>query len=125
MESRLTESGSCKGLKKRINPGDEISIAKHFFTVEYDPTELGAYGTPPKTSNWTTLSAIAAGAGWTAKEKRKPLGRAAYLFSNRISPELANPEAAARAHACNEIDAFPFVGEALESCRNLLVKCII
>jgi adenylate cyclase len=36
------------GLRKRINPNVEITIAKHTFEVVYEPTELGAYGTPPQ-----------------------------------------------------------------------------
>ena len=37
-----------QGLRKRIDPGTAISIAKHHFELEYEPTELGAYGTPPQ-----------------------------------------------------------------------------
>ena len=36
------------GLRKRVDPGLELSISKHKFTMEYDPTVLGAYGTPPQ-----------------------------------------------------------------------------
>ena len=37
-----------QGLKKRVDPGVVLSIAKHKFEVQYDPTDLGAYGTPPQ-----------------------------------------------------------------------------
>ncbi len=37
-----------QGTKKRLDPGAKLSIAKHNYEVEYDPTELGAYGTPPQ-----------------------------------------------------------------------------
>ncbi|MBL8892774.1 MAG: FHA domain-containing protein [Planctomycetaceae bacterium] len=36
------------GLKKRIDPGDEVAIAKNNYKCEYDPIENGAYGTPPQ-----------------------------------------------------------------------------
>ncbi len=37
-----------QGLKKRLDPGVKLSIAKHEYEVTYDPTELGAYGSPPQ-----------------------------------------------------------------------------
>lgn len=37
-----------QGLKKRVDPGMVLSIAKHDYEVVYDPSELGAYGTPPQ-----------------------------------------------------------------------------
>ncbi len=36
------------GLRKRIDAGMVISVAKHQYKVDYDPTLLGAYGTPPQ-----------------------------------------------------------------------------
>lgn len=36
------------GLKKRVDPGDELAVAKNFYVCEYDPTDNGAYGTPPQ-----------------------------------------------------------------------------
>ena len=32
---------------KRLDPGDVISVAKHRYSVRYDPAELGAVGPPP------------------------------------------------------------------------------
>lgn len=34
-------------IRKRLDPGVVLSIAKHDFTVEYDPQKLGAFGPPP------------------------------------------------------------------------------
>ncbi|MEL7337474.1 MAG: FHA domain-containing protein [Planctomycetota bacterium] len=34
-------------VRKRLDPGDTLSIAKHSYTIEYDPQELGAFGPPP------------------------------------------------------------------------------
>ncbi len=36
------------GVRKRVDPNAELTIAKHKFTVIYDPTALGAYGAPPQ-----------------------------------------------------------------------------
>ena len=33
--------------ERRLDPGDVLAIAKHFYRVEYDPAELGAIGPPP------------------------------------------------------------------------------
>ena len=33
--------------KRRLDPGDTFSVAKHQFTIEYSPTDLGAIGPPP------------------------------------------------------------------------------
>ena len=34
-------------IRKRVDPGTLIAIARHEYTVEYDPLQLGAYGPPP------------------------------------------------------------------------------
>jgi adenylate cyclase len=33
--------------QKRLDPGDELSIAKHRYEVRYSPVDLGAIGPPP------------------------------------------------------------------------------
>ena len=33
--------------RKRLDPGCEIAIAKHKYTIEYSPSDLGASGPPP------------------------------------------------------------------------------
>ena len=33
--------------EKRIDPGDELSIARHRYVLKYSPIELGAVGPPP------------------------------------------------------------------------------
>ena len=37
-----------QGLKKRMDPGITVSLAKHQYELVYDPTKLGAYGSPPQ-----------------------------------------------------------------------------
>ncbi len=34
-------------IRKRLDPNCKVSIARHEYTVEYDPHSLGAYGPPP------------------------------------------------------------------------------
>ena len=34
-------------MRKRVDPQAKLSIARHEYIMEYDPTLLGAYGTPP------------------------------------------------------------------------------
>ena len=33
--------------EKRLDPGDELSVAKHNYVINYSPMELGALGPPP------------------------------------------------------------------------------
>ncbi len=34
-------------VRKRVDPGDTLSIAKHEYQMEYSPVDLGAVGPPP------------------------------------------------------------------------------
>lgn len=36
-----------KVMRKRVDPTDELTIAKHKYTLAYTPSELGAVGPPP------------------------------------------------------------------------------
>jgi adenylate cyclase len=36
------------GMRKRVDPGTNVKFAKHEFELDYDPHELGAYGSPPQ-----------------------------------------------------------------------------
>ena len=47
-----TKVNGAKVSRKRVNPGDELSIAKHVFTLEYDPGDLGAIGPTPPPDPW-------------------------------------------------------------------------
>lgn len=35
-------------LRRRLDPGMIVTIAKNEYEISYEPTELGAYGTPPQ-----------------------------------------------------------------------------
>ncbi len=51
----VKDLNSCNGTKvngsrvvrKRLDPGSVLSIAKHEYSIEYDPEKLGAFGAPP------------------------------------------------------------------------------
>jgi adenylate cyclase len=34
-------------VEKRLDPGDQLAVAKHLYEVEYSPADLGAEGPPP------------------------------------------------------------------------------
>lgn len=34
-------------IRKRLDPGSKVAIAKHEYLIEYEPQLLGAYGPPP------------------------------------------------------------------------------
>jgi adenylate cyclase len=36
-----------KVLEKRLDPGDQIAVAKHVYDLQYSPVDLGADGPPP------------------------------------------------------------------------------
>jgi pSer/pThr/pTyr-binding forkhead associated (FHA) protein len=60
-----------EGLKKRVDPNVTIAFAKHQYQIEYDPTSLGAYGSPPQDEQLDNLfsKSLLDRAGL---EKRKP-----------------------------------------------------
>ena len=43
------------GLRKRLDPDAIVSIAKHHYKLKYEPTDLGAYGTPPQDEQMDNL----------------------------------------------------------------------
>ncbi len=51
----VKDMGSKNGIKvngvryaeRRLDPGDQLSVAKHEYEIKYSPAELGAVGPPP------------------------------------------------------------------------------
>lgn len=37
-----------KDSRKRLDPGDVLAVAKHEYEVQYNPSDLGAFGPPPQ-----------------------------------------------------------------------------
>lgn len=42
-----TKVDDRKIIRKRLDPGCKLAIAKHEYRIQYDPQSLGAYGPPP------------------------------------------------------------------------------
>jgi len=45
---KVNDKKILPGLKKRVDPGDVVSIAKHIYEMNYEPHDMGACGTPPQ-----------------------------------------------------------------------------
>ena len=62
-------------IRKRLDPKCVISIARHEFTVDYDPQSLGAYGPPPADDDYMDemmRSSLMDRAGLSKRDKRNP-----------------------------------------------------
>ena len=61
-------------MRKRLNPGDTLSMARHKYKIQYSPEELGAIGPPPSEEEdiTTVLGKIAA-------RKSRPAATARYV----------------------------------------------
>lgn len=78
----VKDLGSRNGIKvndvrvaeKPLVPGDELAIAKHKYTVQYSPFELGAVGPPPvgNAMNSVFSSSLLERAGLDGKKGRQP-----------------------------------------------------
>jgi adenylate cyclase len=42
-----TKVNGTRIVRKRLDPGDMLAVAKHKYTIQYSPTENGATGPPP------------------------------------------------------------------------------
>lgn len=42
-----TKVDNRKIIRKRLDPGSKLAIAKHEYVVQYNPDRLGAFGPPP------------------------------------------------------------------------------
>ncbi|MFO0821234.1 MAG: FHA domain-containing protein [Pirellulales bacterium] len=43
-----TKVSGAKVVRKRIDPGEMLSVAKHEYTIDYSPVDNGAIGPPPE-----------------------------------------------------------------------------
>lgn len=71
-------------LRKRIDPDEIVTIAKHQYRLEYDPHELGAFGTPPQDEQVNNLmgTSLLEQAGLQKRKKKED-----WLW-NEIRPGL-------------------------------------
>jgi len=61
-------------VRKRLDPGDTLSIARHDYVIEYDPQTLGAYGPPPADDDYldgVMRSSLMDRAGLKKRDDRK------------------------------------------------------
>lgn len=73
--------GSRNGIKvnnvrvqeKRIDPGDELAVAKHRYEVRYSPADLGAVGPPPNDNQSQEImgESLLSRAGLDGKQKQR------------------------------------------------------
>jgi hypothetical protein len=66
-----TKVDDKKIVRKRLDPGCKLSIAKHEYTIEYEPQALGAYGPPPADDDYVDglmRSSLMDRAGLTRRE---------------------------------------------------------
>jgi adenylate cyclase len=63
--------------KKRIDPGDRLSIAKHNYNIEYSPADLGAEGPPPDDTLMSDIlgESLMDSAGLNRRSKQERDGR--------------------------------------------------
>lgn len=63
-------------MRKRLDPGSKLSIAKHHYVIEYEPQSLGAYGPPPADDDYMDelmRSSLMDRAGLSRRGKKKDL----------------------------------------------------
>lgn len=70
-------------VRKRLDPNSKVSIARHHFTIEYEPQLLGAYGPPPADDDYLDdllKSSLMDRAGMSRRDPKSP-------YSNRKPSE--------------------------------------
>lgn len=79
--------------KKRLDPGDTLSIAKRDYKARYSPNELGAAGPPPDVDVVEEIlsRSLMEGAGLDRRRKQQTEGR---IGIHRPSPPPADEEEA-------------------------------
>lgn len=62
---------------KRVDPGDQLRIAKHGYTVDYSPEALGAAGLPPEEDMYDEIwsKSLLEGAGLNRRDVQAAEGR--------------------------------------------------
>jgi adenylate cyclase len=63
--------------RKRLDPGDKLSIARHDYKLEYSPKELGAEGPPPDEDIYDEIlsRSLLEGAGLNRQQRQTLQGR--------------------------------------------------
>lgn len=64
-------------IRKRLDPGSKLSIARHDYIIEYEPQALGAYGPPPADDDFMDemmRSSLMDRAGLSKRDDGRPSG---------------------------------------------------
>ena len=90
-----TKVNGSRILRKRVDPGDHLSIAKHAYEIQYSPTDNGALGGPPpdeddvrQVMNASLLQR--AGLQRRAPEAKKPSSR--YDVNDNSAGQMKRPK---------------------------------
>ena len=96
--------------KKRMDPGDTLSIAKRDYKAKYSPSELGAEGPPPDVDVMAEIMShsLLEGAGLARQSRQKSEGRVGLK-----KPDAAPDEGAADGTADNQVQTDDAAEEAL------------
>ena len=81
--------------RKRLDPGCEIAFAKHKYTVEYTPTDLGASGPPPpdeEVLNQILGRSLLERAGLSRREPTTEDEKDRYDATNDEAGQIEDPE---------------------------------
>ncbi|MEE2991129.1 MAG: FHA domain-containing protein [Planctomycetota bacterium] len=82
--------------RKRLDPGCEIAFAKHKYTVEYSPADLGASGPPPPDEemiNQILGRSLLERAGLSRRDRNKDEEDDRYEATNDEAGQIEDPEA--------------------------------
>ena len=92
--------------RKRIDPGDKLTVARHDYRLEYSPKELGAEGLPPDEDVYEQIlsRSLLEGAGLNRKGRQIAsgrVGRGRQLGSPPSSSEpTSSPPPGSRGRRC-------------------------
>jgi len=84
-------------VEKRVDPGDELAVAKHRYEVQYSPVDIGAIGPPPADDlpDEIMKKSLLERAGLELKSKKqtaKPApGERRYDVLNNDAGQIRNP----------------------------------
>jgi len=82
--------------RKRLDPGCEFAVAKHKYTVEYSPADLGASGPPPPDEemiNQILGRSLLERAGLARRDRTKDEEDDRYEATNDEAGQINDPEA--------------------------------
>lgn len=83
--SNGTKVNGSRVLRKRINPGDKISVAKHCYEMQYSPTDNGAIGPPPPEEDEISQIMTASLLQRAGLQRQRPDGKPQSMGPTRVN----------------------------------------